>query len=229
MPDSRDDRYRARRDRTQNRSSLNGSRSSKLPPPRERTITSTPGAAAELAQRLDHRARRVRALDVRLGDEDAGGREAAADRGDDVFLGSGIVAGDEADPAREERQRTLPFEHAFGCELLLQALERREVISEPEPLDRKGAHAEVATCLEELRAAEHVHTLPVHEVEAKGVELVPCGIVTPRQAPSLGSFSVKKTDCQRALRRSSVTSPSTQTVGSRCSHSATPRLNDATA
>jgi hypothetical protein len=48
---------------------------------------------------------------------------------------------------------------------------------------------------------------------------------TDRQEPSLGSLSVKKTLAQRCCRRSSVTSPSIQTVGSRASQSATPRLN----
>jgi hypothetical protein len=38
-------------------------------------------------------------------------------------------------------------------------------------------------------------------------------------------LSVKKTLCQRWWRFSSVTSPSTQTVGSRCSQVAIPRLN----
>src|SRR5215218_971363 len=53
-------------------------------------------------------------------------------------------------------------------------------------------------------------------------------MVTPRQAPSAGSLSVKKTLCQRSWRRSSVTSPSTHTVGRRASQSPMPRLNDET-
>src|SRR5712691_481245 len=56
----------------------------------------------------------------------------------------------------------------------------------------------------------------------------PRGIETGRHAPSSGSLSVKNTEAQRSCRRSSVTSPSTQTVGSRASHEATPRLKDAT-
>ena len=54
------------------------------------------------------------------------------------------------------------------------------------------------------------------------------GIDAGRQAPSSGSLSVKKTLPQFAFRRSSVTSPSIQSVGSRVSHSATPRLKPAT-
>ena len=53
-------------------------------------------------------------------------------------------------------------------------------------------------------------------------------IVTPSDAPLSGSFSVKKTVCQASCRRSSVTSPSTHTVGSRVSQEPTPRLKDAT-
>src|SRR6476646_8652181 len=43
--------------------------------------------------------------------------------------------------------------------------------------------------------------------------------------PSPASLRVKKTLCQRSCRRSSLISPSTHTVGSRCSHEPTPRLN----
>ena len=54
------------------------------------------------------------------------------------------------------------------------------------------------------------------------------GIDAGRHAPSSGSLSVKKTLPQRSFRRSSVTSPSIQSVGSRDSQSATPRLKPAT-
>src|SRR2546427_6663797 len=40
--------------------------------------------------------------------------------------------------------RSLSLEDAFRGELLLQAFKRGEVISEPEPLDRERAHAEIA-------------------------------------------------------------------------------------
>ena len=54
------------------------------------------------------------------------------------------------------------------------------------------------------------------------------GIEAGRQAPSSGSLSVKKTLAQFAFRRSSVTSPSIHSVGSRASQSATPLLKPAT-
>ena len=53
----------------------------------------------------------------------------------------------------------------------LQPLERREVLAEPEALDREGAQSEVAAGLEELRAAEDVDALAVREVEPERVEL----------------------------------------------------------
>ena len=49
-------------------------------------------------------------------------------------------------------------------------------------------------------------------------------IVTFRQAPVPGSLSVRKTFAQASFRRSSVTSPSTQTAGSRPRYLETPRL-----
>ena len=52
----------------------------------------------------------------------------------------------------------------------------------------------------------------------------PRGIAAERQAPFSGSLSVKKTVCHAAWRRSSVTSPSTQIVGSRWSHGRDPAV-----
>ena len=94
-------------------------------------------------------------------------REPRSDRGQNVPLRCRVVSGHEADPSREQRQRTLPLggEHAFGGELGLQPLDSGEVLSEPEALDRKRAQAEVASRLEQLGPAEHVHALAVHERE----------------------------------------------------------------
>ena len=149
------------------RSSLNGSRSSKLPPPRASTITSTPGCAQSARSASTIALRRPRALDVRLGDEHVRRGEARLDRRDDVALRGGVVAGDEPDPARQERQRALPLggEEALGRELRLQPLERDEVRADAEALDRERAQAEVAALLEELGPAEDVHALAVGEVE----------------------------------------------------------------
>ena len=63
------------------------------------------------------------------------------------------------------------LEEALGRELLLQPLERREVVAEPEALDRERAEAEVAARLEELRPPVDVDALAVDEVEPQRVEL----------------------------------------------------------
>ena len=93
--------------------------------------------AAEPGEGLDDRARGPRPLDVRFRDEHARGRKARGDRGDDVALGGGVVAGDEPDPTGEKGQRPLSLgrEEPFGRELLLEALEGGEVLAEPEALE----------------------------------------------------------------------------------------------
>ena len=68
-----------------------------------------------------------------------------------------------------------------------------------------------------------VHERAVGELEPERVE-AGARHRDPREEPSSGSLSVKKTLCQPSWRRSSVISPSTQTVGSRWSQDATPRL-----
>ena len=89
------------------RSSLNGSRSSKLPPPRARITTSTPSHAREPRQRRDDRGRRRRPLDAGLGDDEAHGGVAGRDRGDDVASRRGLDARQQPDRAREARQPAL--------------------------------------------------------------------------------------------------------------------------
>ena len=101
------------------------------------------------------------------------GREQGRDRREHVALRGGVVAGDEADLPRQQGQPALPLrrKEAFGCELLLQPLDRRQVVAEPEPLERQGAKPELATCLVQLRAAEDVDVRAVAEVEPQRVEL----------------------------------------------------------
>ncbi len=155
------------------RSSLKGRRSSKLPPPRAITITSRSCDRAEILDRRCERRRRPRALDVGLRHDDARGWEAGRDRRQDVPLRGGVVAGHEPDSARKPGQPTLALgrEEAFGGQLLLQSLERSEVVAEAEALDRERPEAEVATRLEELRTAVDVHPLAVPELESERVEL----------------------------------------------------------
>jgi hypothetical protein len=124
-------------------------------------------------ERLDDRPGGARALDVRLGDDHASRREARGDRRQDVPLGGGVVARDEADPAREARQRPLParLEQPLRGEPLLQPLECREVVAEPEPLDRERAQAELSLPLPELGPSVDVDALAVLELEPEPVEL----------------------------------------------------------
>ena len=93
---------------------------------------------AERVERVDDPERGPRPLDVRLGDEHVRRGEPALDGRDDVALRGGVVAGDEPDPPREERQRPLPLggEQALGGERRLEPLERRQVRAEAEALDR---------------------------------------------------------------------------------------------
>src|SRR5207248_8757256 len=130
------------------------------------------GLAAQRPKRLDDRARRSRALHVGLGDEDAGRREPGRDRGQDVSLGGRVVAGDEADPAREEREWALALrrEQALVRELALQALQRGQMIAEAEPLERKRPEPELAARLEELGPPVDVDAVSVGELEPEGVE-----------------------------------------------------------
>jgi hypothetical protein len=92
---------------------------------------------AELLERFDHRHRGAWPLDVGLRDKHARGREAAGDRGDDVAFRRRVVSGQEPDPARQARQRTLALrvEETFGAELALESLEGSEVVAQAEPFD----------------------------------------------------------------------------------------------
>ena len=99
----------------------------------------------------------------------------------------------------------------------LQPLEPRQDVSEPDRLDRERPELELTASLVELGPPEDVDARAVREVEPKAVEAA-ARHGDGRHEPSSGSLSVKKTLCQPACRRSSVTSPSTQTLGSRRSH-----------
>ena len=122
---------------------------------------------AERPYRLDHLGRGARALDVRLRDDDARGREPRRDRREDVAFRRRVVARDEPDPAREPRQRPLALdgEQALGGQAPLQPFQRGEVLAEAEPLDRQRPQAEVAARLEELGPSEDVHAGSVGEVQ----------------------------------------------------------------
>ena len=126
-----------------------------------------PGHLAQAAQRVDDRRRGARALDVGLRDDDVRRREARLDPGEDVPLRGGVVAGDEADRARPDRQGPL----SLGCEqplrrqLRLQPLQRRQVIAEPEALQRERAQPELASRRVELGPAVGVDAVAVGKLE----------------------------------------------------------------
>ena len=86
--------------------------------------------------------------------------------------------------------------------------------AEPEALDGRRAQAELALLLVQLGATGHVHGLALLERKLEPV-VDPSRDRDLSVAPVVGSFSVRKTFAQASLRRSSVTSPSTQTAGSR--------------
>src|SRR4030095_4710959 len=109
-----------------------------------------PARRADLAQSLDHRGRGERPLDERLGDEDPRRWEPRRDRGEHVAFGGRVASGPEPDPAWEAGQGTLAGrgEQPFVGELALEPLERGEMVTQPEPLDRQRPEPEVATRLE---------------------------------------------------------------------------------
>ena len=159
------------------------------------TITSAPRrSSSPIAAAIA--ARRARSLHVGLGDEHVGRRKPGRDRGQDVALGGGVVAGDEPDQPRDPRQRPLAprREEALGRELLLQPLERRQVRAEPVALDRQRAQVEVAALLVEARRGRRRGRARRRPGRAGARRTGPRGICTARQAPFSGSLSVKNTD-----------------------------------
>ena len=121
------------------------------------------------------RAPRRRALHPRLGDHDVRRREPRLDRCDHVAARGGVGAGDDADRAREARQRALALgcEQPFGRQHALEALDRREMVAEPDALDRRRAEAELALGLVDLGLALDEHALAVAELERELVEPAP--------------------------------------------------------
>ena len=124
-------------------------------------------ARAEILDRGRHGDRCARALHVRLRDDDVCGREARRDRGQHVALGGCVVARHKPDQARDPRQRPLALrcEQSLRGELLLQPLQRGEVLAEPEALDRERPQAELAAKLPELGPAVDMDALAVRQIE----------------------------------------------------------------
>ena len=128
------------------RSSLNGSRSSKLPPPRARTTTSISGAS-EIARSASAIAGAARGpwTYVSATSSRAGGKRAVIAASTSFFAAASLPVTSPI-ASRQARQRSLAagVEEPFRGELLLQPLERGEVVAEAEALDREGPQPEVA-------------------------------------------------------------------------------------
>ena len=127
-----------------------------------------PGSRLIAFERLDDPERGARPLHEGLRDEDARGREARVDRRDHVLSRGRVGAGDEADPARKAGQRALAggVEEPFVGERLLQPLDRGQMRTEPEALERECAQPELAFRREELGPAEHVDALALRRGRA---------------------------------------------------------------
>ena len=154
------------------RSSENGSRSSKLPPPRASTITSAPRLhRSPIAVAIESGARGPCTY-VSATTTFAGGKRWTMCVSTSLLRG-GVVAGDEADQPREARQRPLALggEETLGGERALEPLERCEMRAETETLDRQHLQPQLAALLVELGAAEDVHALALAQVELERVEL----------------------------------------------------------
>ena len=115
------------------------------------------------------------ALHARLGHHDVCGRKTGLNARDHIAAGGCIRAGDDTDGAREAGQRTLALccEQSLGCEHPLQALDRREVVSEPDPLDRARAEAQLAPRLVQLCLPLDEHPLTIRQSEVEPVEAGP--------------------------------------------------------
>src|SRR5262249_21748356 len=95
-----------------------------------------------------------------------------ADGGDDVAPRCCIGTGEHADGTWKPRQRALAFsgEEPLAREGLLEPLERRQMLAEPEALERRCSKRELATAFEELGVTLDVQLLSVDEIEPERIE-----------------------------------------------------------
>ena len=162
--------------------------------------------AADRTQRLDDGEGSARPLDEGLGDDDPRGGNLACTAGDHVTLRGGVVPRHEADASWQPRQQPLPLggEQALSGELLLQPLERCEVLAETEALDRECAQPQLAARLVAARDGRRRVRARPRGGRDEARRTGGAGISPARTAPPPASFRVKKTLCQRSWRRSSA-------------------------
>ena len=183
VPDGRDDRHGALATARTTRSSENGSRSSKLPPPRASTITSAPRPHRSPIAVAIAAGARGPCTYVSATTTFAGGKRWTMCVSTSRLAAASLPV---TSPIRRGKRgsgrlRRL-VEQAFACELLLQPLERREVRAEAEALDRQRFEPQLAALLVELGAAEDVDALAFGEVELECVELAALHLHRQRRA-----------------------------------------------
>ena len=226
VPDRRDDGHGAAATARTTRSSLNGQQVLEAPAAAREDDHVDAGLALEALQRV-HDAGAARAAPGRASPRPA---RARAGSGSWIAASTSRLAAASlpvTTPIRRGNRgsgacataRTVPRRRAR-----LEPFERGEVRAEPEALDRRARAAGTPPAPRSSSGRPKTCTRSPSARSSRSASNVRRGIVAGRQAPSAGSLSVKNTLRQRSCRRSSVTSPSIQTVGSRASQSATPRL-----
>ena len=208
------------------RSSLNGSRSSKLPPPRARTTTSTSGSA-QIARSASTTASAARGpcTKVSATRSCAGGKRACTEAITSRFAAasfpvtSPILRGKRGSGRlRSGANRPSPASFCFSRSSAARCSPspNRSIPSARSRSSPRGSKSS---------GRPYTCTLSPFCRSSRSASNCPRGISPARSDPSPASLSVKKTLCQRSCRRSSEISPSTQTVGRRWSHEPMPRLN----
>ena len=188
-----------------------------------------PAAQSRRARRRSRRARAGPARTSRRRRRSPAG--SASDAGQHVALRRRVVAGDEPDQPRDARQRPLARRVRTGP--------RPRASASAAPARRGARRARSARSSARAGASRRAaRTAPARpktctrspspSPSSSASNCARC-ICTARLAPLSGSLSVKNTDAQRSCRRSSVTSPSTQTRRQPAEPGRDPWLNARTA
>ena len=155
--------------------------------------------------------------------------EAGRDRGDDVAARRRVDARDEADAAREPRQRPLPLgrEEALGREPPRSRSSAAAWSPAPTRSTAASAEAQLPARLVELEPAEHLDALALGQGRLDRVE---APALDRRREAGAGLRVLEREEDVRPGRvpLSSETSPSTQTSLTRPTYAASRRLNSAT-
>ena len=169
-------------------SALNGSRSSKLPPPRARTTTSTSGCAESAPRPATIASSAPAALDARLADDDLRRRKAPADRRHEVAARGRVGAGEDADRPRHAREPALARgrEEPLGGEPALELLERDEVAADAHRARASSRAARARLSARTARPSRPRGRSRPRRAPSSRRSKVPREIVTLRSRPSSG-------------------------------------------